>query len=122
LQTYFVGGDAWGFALWSHNTNGHQAGSTTPLTQAQQRAISKIYNTIQDHLTVDDITGALRDATGNPVPKPSGGFYNHAGEVNEAINGLRNQLRLLEGINAPEAQAAQNAIQQVESALQGAGI
>jgi hypothetical protein len=27
LQTYFVGGDAWGFALWSHNTNGHQAGS-----------------------------------------------------------------------------------------------
>jgi hypothetical protein len=23
LQTYFVGGDDWGFAIWSHNTNGH---------------------------------------------------------------------------------------------------
>ncbi len=28
LQTYFVGGDDWGFAVWSHNTNGHQAGSS----------------------------------------------------------------------------------------------
>jgi filamentous hemagglutinin len=64
--------------------------------------------------------------TSNPVPKRQGGFYNHAKEVNEAINGLRNQLRVLEGVNTPEAQAArqaaQNAIQQVASALQGAGI
>jgi len=125
LQTYFVGGDDWGFAIWSHNTNGHEAGSTT-LTQAQQRAISKINNTIRDHLIIDDITGAFRNMTSNPVPKRQGGFYNHAKEVNEAINGLRNQLRVLEGVNTPEAQAArqaaQNAIQQVASALQGAGI
>ncbi len=30
LQTYFVGGDDWGFAIWSHNTNGHEAVDHTP--------------------------------------------------------------------------------------------
>src|SRR5579883_2299378 len=48
LQTYFVGGDAWGFALWSHNTNGHEAGTQTSastqsiLTSAAQRAYGTV--------------------------------------------------------------------------------
>ena len=97
-----------------------------PLTQAQQKAIRKIYNTIRHHLTDEDIVGALRDIIGNPVPKPGGGFWNHAQEVNDALRGLRNQLRLLEGVNTPEAnaarQAALDAIRRVEAALNGAGI
>jgi hypothetical protein len=36
LQTYFVGGDDWGFAIWSHNTNGHEAGSTEPQSNTLQ--------------------------------------------------------------------------------------
>jgi hypothetical protein len=126
LQTYFVGDEVWGFAIWSHNTNGHQAGSNTSLTQAQQRAISRINNTIRDHLINEDISGALRDLIGNPVPKRQGGFYNHAKEVNDSITGLRKQLKILEGIDTPEAQmarqVAQDAISKVVSALSGAGI
>lgn len=26
-HTYFVGADDWGFAVWAHNTNGHEAGA-----------------------------------------------------------------------------------------------
>ncbi len=37
LQTYFVGGDDWGFAVWSHNTNGHEAGSPAPQGGATPR-------------------------------------------------------------------------------------
>jgi hypothetical protein len=95
-------------------------------TVAQERAISRIENTIRDHLTENDIAGALADLTGNPVPRAGGGFWNHAQEVNEAIRGLRNQLRILDGVNTPEAnaarQAALNAIQRVEAALRGAGL
>ena len=100
--------------------------NSVPLTQTQLRAINRINNIIKDYLTDKDITGALRDITGNPVPKPSGGFWNHTQEINNAIRGLRNQRRVLEGLNTPEAntarQAALDAIRRVDAALNGAGI
>jgi hypothetical protein len=48
LQTYFVGDEVWGFAIWSHNTNGHEAGTQTSastqsiLTSAAQRAYGTV--------------------------------------------------------------------------------
>jgi RHS repeat-associated protein len=106
---------------------GAEAGATeaaaeapAALTEAQQRAIVWISNTIRDHLTDSDIRGAVADMVGNPVPRPGGGFYNHIQEVNEAINVLRNQLKILQGVNHPEAeatrQAALEAIRRAEEA------
>jgi hypothetical protein len=96
------------------------------LTQAQRQAISKIDNIINDHLTTRDISGALRDALGKPVPKPGGGYWNHLQEVKEALRGLRNQAKALEGVADPAAQAARqralDAIKQVEEATKGLGI
>jgi Bacterial toxin 28 len=98
----------------------------TDLTQQQQAAIRKIGNNIQDHLTPDDISGALRDMMGNPVPKPGGGYYDHLQELTNALQGLRRQADVLQGVNNPAAQAARqralDAIRQVEDAIKGAGI
>jgi filamentous hemagglutinin len=73
-----------------------------------------------------DLSGALRDMLGNPVPKPGGGFYDHAGEVNQAVNGLRKALRTLGGATDPAAVAARqkalDAIRRAEEFTQGAGL
>jgi filamentous hemagglutinin len=96
------------------------------LSQAEQRAVGKIDNIIKDHLKPSGISGAVRDALGNPVPKPGGGYWNHMQEVNEALRGLRNQAKALEGVADPAAQAARqralDAIEQVEEATKGLGI
>jgi hypothetical protein len=108
------------------------AGSARPcapvsaMTPAQQQAITKIDNIIKDHLKPSDISGAVRDALGNPVPKPGGGYWDHMREVNEAVRGLRNHAKTLEGVADPAAQSARqralNAIKQVEDAFKGLGI
>nr|WP_269847098.1 polymorphic toxin type 28 domain-containing protein [Paenibacillus sonchi] len=40
------------------------------------------------HLTEMDLKGAQRDLVGDPVPKPGGGYYDHAQEVSDAYRGL----------------------------------
>ena len=52
-------------------------------------------NRIVEHLMPDDIPGAIEDIVGNPVPKPTGGYWNCAKEVNQALTGLRNHVQIL---------------------------
>jgi hypothetical protein len=105
---------------------GGMVGSGSNLTQQQTAAIRKIDNAIRDHLKPDDISGALRDMLGNPVPKPGGGHYNHFKELTDTLAGLRKQARVLEAVNNPAAQAARqralDAIQLIETTFKGAGI
>jgi RHS repeat-associated protein len=100
--------------------------SSNSLTQSEQSAINRVINTMRDHLSDSDLTGAISDMVGNPVPKRGGGYYDHAREVNQALNGLRNQIRRLEGSASPQAQAARQAaieaLRRVEDATNGLGI
>jgi Bacterial toxin 28 len=58
------------------------------------RALSKVRNNINDHLTSSDLQGALKDLAGTPVPKPGGGFFDHLGEVRSVKRGLLNAKQL----------------------------
>jgi hypothetical protein len=51
----------------------------------------KTANSIEDHLTPQDLSGALRDQLGIPVRVPgSGDAYDHLAEVQTAMNSMRN--------------------------------
>ena len=96
------------------------------LTQGQQRAVSKIDNALRDHMKPGDISGAVADQMGSPIPKPGGGYWNHAQEMQDTLRGLRKNAAALEGVTDPAAQAARqralDAIKTVEEAIKGAGI
>ncbi len=52
-----------------------------------------MYNSVRDHLTPDDLQGAWRDMHDDPVPNPNtGGYYDHLGEVNDAMGSIRNAI------------------------------
>jgi len=101
-------------------------GAARALTQAEQRAVRKIDNTIRDHLKPHDYTGTLRDMVGNPVPRPRGGFYKHAEEMNDSLRGLRKHAETLKNATDPAAVAARqralDAIKKIEEFTKGAGL
>ncbi|MFJ5378905.1 hemagglutinin repeat-containing protein, partial [Pectobacterium sp. CHL-2024] len=96
------------------------------LNQKQESAIKKIDNTIKNALKDHDITGTLKDMDSNPVPKNSGGHWDHMQEMQNTLRGLRNHADTLKNVNNPDAQAAYgratDAISKIESALKGYGI
>lgn len=109
--------------------NDHEKQESKPvnkLNQKQESAIKKIDNTIKNALKDHDITGTLKDMDGNPVPKESGGYWDHMQEMQNTLRGLRNHADTLKNVNNPEAQAAYgratDAINKIESALKGHGI
>ena len=100
-----------------------------PLTQGQLSAIRKIENTITGHLKPGpkgDIAVPVSDMVGNPIPKPSGGYWDHVLELQNTLRGLRNQAATLDGVVDPAAQAARqralDAIAEIEGAIKGAGL
>ena len=98
-------------------------GATVPapgqLTRVQQSRIDQIDRTINDHLTERDIEGLKRDLSGNSVPKPGGGEYQHYKEVTEAADGLRRNIDSLNrSLNNPNLSPAARA--QMEQAIQKA--
>lgn len=64
--------------------------------------------------------------TGNPVPKPGGGYWDHAGEMQNSLTGLRRAVNTLEGATGSAAvnarQHALELIKQIEELTAGAGI
>ena len=109
--------------------NDHEKQESKPvnkLNQKQESAIKEIDNTIKNDLKDHDITGTLKDMDGNPVPKESGGYWDHMQEMQNTLRGLRNHADTLKNVNNPEAQAAYgratDAINKIESALKGHGI
>lgn len=77
------------------------------LNQKQESAVKKIDNLVKNSLKDHDIEGALKDMSGNPVPKADGtGYWNHLKELQDTLNGLRNHANTLKDVNNPTAQAA----------------
>jgi hypothetical protein len=70
---------------------------TSQLTRSQQKAVTAADNIINDHLTEDDFSGTLRDLQGDPVPKQSGGYWNHLQEMKDSYVGLKRAQSTLEG-------------------------
>ncbi|OME08784.1 polymorphic toxin type 28 domain-containing protein, partial [Paenibacillus odorifer] len=63
-----------------------------------QRATLNQQERTYSHLTEMDLKGAQRDLVGDPVPKPGGGYYDHAQEVSDAYRGLVDLNRSWEGM------------------------
>ncbi|MER5230838.1 VENN motif pre-toxin domain-containing protein [Serratia ureilytica] len=109
-----------------NDSNKSEEKKVDKLNQKQESAIKKIDNTIKNALKDHDITGILKDMDGNPVPKESGGHWDHMQEMQNTLRGLRNHADTLKNVNNPEAQAAYgratDAINKIESALKGYGI
>lgn len=60
------------------------------LSVETKAALTKARNSLRDHLTQDDLVGALRDKFGKEVRQSgSGNIFDHLKEVNEAQNSLR---------------------------------
>ena len=67
------------------------------LSRSQQKAIESADNIINDHLKSSDLSAALGDLQGNPIPKPDGGYWDHAQEVKDAYAGLVRAEKTLSG-------------------------
>ena len=103
-HTFFVGAANGG--TWVHNICRN--------AQQEAKAIRGIQNAIKDHLTPMDVQGAVTDATEAGIPKPSGGYFDHSGEVGAALRGLRINAALLDGQTSAAAIAArQQALQKI---------
>lgn len=103
--------------------------SVRALTQAEQRAVSKIDNILNKNFKQGpkgDISGAIHDMTGNPIPKPGGGTYDHVQDLGNILRGLRNNADALKNATDPAGIAARQrallGIQQIEEAIKGAGL
>jgi hypothetical protein len=90
LQTYFVGGDAWGFALWSHNTNGHQAGGHTP-TDSYKAQLFERAGKPKSQSTVHGAQMELKGGQTEAAIK-HGRAYDHITKVRNAQQGLLNRI------------------------------
>lgn len=71
--------------------------SRANITTSQRATLNQQERTYS-HLTEMDLKGAQRDLDGNPVPKPGGGYYDHAQEVSDAYRGLSDMKKSWEGI------------------------
>lgn len=88
LHTYYVTADR----VLVHNEY-----DASKLTRSQQKAVDSADNIINDHLKESDIEAAIGDLQGNPIPKPGGGYWNHAQEVKDAYPGLMRAYKTLIG-------------------------
>jgi hypothetical protein len=67
------------------------------LVRDAKRSCRSAVNSVTDHLSDADLTGAMRDVRKDPVPNPiKGGFFDHAREVRLTIDSLANARRALE--------------------------
>lgn len=66
-------------------------GVAKPRADQATRSIDGALNSLNDHLTDSDITGAMRDIAGDPVKQKGGGQpWDHLQEVEGAVNSLKN--------------------------------
>ncbi|EHB62722.1 WXG100 family type VII secretion target [Paenibacillus lactis] len=72
--------------------------SSKSMITTSQRATLNQQERTYSHLTAMDLKGAQRDLDGNPVPKPGGGYYDHAQEVSDAYRGLVDLKKSWEGM------------------------
>lgn len=88
------------------------------------QAISENITMVQAYIgrkVAEAVEGTFKDITGNPVPRPGGGCWDHLKEMNDTLRGLRNHAETLKGVSDPAAQAARqralDTIQRIESAF-----
>ena len=70
---------------------------TSNLTDSQKSTVLTLINTVSQHLTEKDYSGAQRDIDGNPVPNGQGGFFDHIHEMQDSYRSLTKIKRKLEG-------------------------
>lgn len=99
------------------------------LTLAEKNAANKINNILNKNFKrgpKGDVSGAIHDMVGNPIPKPSGGTYDHVQDLQNILRGLRKNAETLKNATDPAAVAAREqalqTIQEIEGAIAGAGL
>lgn len=97
---------------------GAHKGVSNTLTPAQNARVKSVDNIIANHMTEGDFSGTLRDLQGNPVPKASGGYWDHLTEMKNSYRGLINARSGLEGslrnpnLSSIDRQILQNSLDQ----------
>ncbi|HEY3857554.1 MAG TPA: polymorphic toxin type 28 domain-containing protein [Verrucomicrobiae bacterium] len=94
-----------------------------------EKAAQKLGNILGKNLKggpKGDIAGAISDMVGNPIPKPGGGLWDHTQDLGNILRGLQNGVEQLQGATDPAQvairQQAEQAIQQIQQAIKGAGL
>lgn len=118
-----------GPAIGSYSDFWQSSNAARRLTQAEASAANKINNILTKNFNPGpkgDISGAIHDMVGNPIPKPGGGTYDHVQDLGNMLRGLRNNADALKNATDPAAiaarQQAEQAIEQIEQAIKGAGL
>jgi hypothetical protein len=93
----------------------------TVLTGSQAKAIRKIRNNIDNHLTEKDLQALIRDLSNNPLVKSRGDAYQHYKEVTNAVKGLKKGIKSLENAmkNPNLSQQARTEMQQAVQEAKG---
>jgi RHS repeat-associated protein len=100
---------------------------------AEMKAAEKLKNILTKNFKTGpkgDISGAITDMVGNPIPDPRGipgkPLYDHVQDLGNMLRGLRNGVDALKNTTDPALAAlrdqAQQVIQQIQQAIQGAGL
>ena len=93
------------------------------LTRSQKLRIEAGYRKIDDHLQTKDIEGAIRDMNSDPIRKSNGVPYQHYKEVEDAINGLEDEVDSLKkslrnpNLSAAARKAIRDAIKEFENKI-----
>ena len=102
------------------------------LLESQKRHIKKIDNIIRDHAKPTDFSGVAKELSGERIPKPGGGFYDHVREMQQSVRNLQGHVddlanSLNNPMHSPEVQRqvseaiarAQNMINLMQGTLRG---
>ena len=82
---------------WTQGVASAEGAGEVALTDAQTATLNRLDNIVNDHLTEQDLSGALRDIQGDPVPRVGGGYYDHLDEVKNSLRGLYAVEKCLQG-------------------------
>ena len=111
--------------VWDVDGNGTARLATTTETSA----VTKIADILTKNFKAGpkgDISGAIHDMVGNPIPKPGGGTYDHVQDLGSMLRGLRNAVETLKRSTTPVAVAARDqalaVIRDIEESIKGAGL
>ncbi len=90
-HTYFVGASDWGFAVWAHNENGHEAGARPTATD---RLKEQLFERPGRPRSESSVRGAQTELEGGQVRAAveRGRTYDHVTKVQNAQQGLLNRM------------------------------
>jgi hypothetical protein len=104
-----IGGEEGAYASASKALEAARAArAASKCRAAELKAVEKLKNILTKNFKPGpkgDISGAISDMVGNPIPKPGGGTWDHVQDLGNILRGLENNVTALKNATDPAALA-----------------